>query len=190
MKRWWVVGLCMVLLVSMVSIGHPANFYWKSTYADLNGIAGKADGDRGLVISSAGVMTFYYHTGGNWVEASYSATTPLMAGMKNNSDANGMSQAEMTTAGMYGTMFVATGAGTWNLPAAADGMFFCLIVPTAAAVIINPDDADVLVYDGLADTAGHQIAGGAADGDYICYDAIGVTNWHSMGRRGIWTPGG
>jgi hypothetical protein len=130
----------------------------------------------------------------NWGSLNLVTTGNILGAININSDSNGMSQAEMTAAGpgstgMYGTLFVATGAGTWNLPAAAAGMSFCMLVPTAAAVIINPDDSDVLVYDGTADTAGHQISGGAADGDYICFIAIDSTNWHSMGRRGTWTPG-
>jgi hypothetical protein len=118
------------------------------------------------------------------------ATTGTITGaIKINSDADGMSQAEMTTAGMYGSLFVATGAGTWNLPAAMAGMSFCMLVPSIAAVVINPDDSDVLIYDGTADDAGHQISGGAAAGDFICFIAVDTTNWHSMGRRGTWTPG-
>lgn len=116
-------------------------------------------------------------------------TGTITGAIKINSDVDGMSSAEMTTAGMYGTLFVATGAGTWNLPAAVAGMNFCMLVPSIAAVIINPDDSDVLIYDGTADTAGHQIAGGAAAGDFICFIAVDGTNWHSMGRRGTWTPG-
>jgi len=44
-----------------------ANFYWKDSYSALNAIAGKEDGDRGIVITSAGNTAYYYHTGGNWV---------------------------------------------------------------------------------------------------------------------------
>jgi len=107
-----------------------------------------------------------------------------------NSDSNGMSQEEMTAAGMYGTVFFATGAGTWNLPAAATGMSFCLYSTTQAAVIINPDDSDVLVYDGVADTAGHQIAApNAAVGEFICFVAYDTTNWYSIGHSGTWVPG-
>jgi hypothetical protein len=54
-----------LLLITVSSFG--ANFYWKDTFANLDAIAGKADGDRGVVITSAGNTTYYYHTGGNWV---------------------------------------------------------------------------------------------------------------------------
>jgi len=95
----------------------------------------------------------------------------------------------ITAAEAYGYLLVSTGAGAWDMPAAVPGMSFCLLCTTAAAVTLNPDNADVLVYDGVADTAGHQIAGGAVAGDFICFIAIDATYWHSMGRRGTWTPG-
>jgi len=117
------------------------------------------------------------------------STGTIMGAVKINIDADGMTQGEMTTAGMYGTMYFATGAGTWNLPAAAAGMSFCLYSTTAAAIIINPDDADTITYDGLKDDAGHQIASPEAAGDYICMIAYDATDWYTLGHSGTWVPG-
>jgi hypothetical protein len=100
-----------------------------------------------------------------------------------------MTQGEMTAAGIYGTAFFATGAGTWNLPAAAAGMSFCLYSTTAAAIIINPDDADTITYDGVKDTAGHQIASPSGAGDFICMVAYDATDWFTFGHSGTWVPG-
>lgn len=116
------------------------------------------------------------------------ATTGTITGaIKINSDSNGMSSAEMTTAGMYGTFYLATGAGTWNLPGAAAGMSFCIYSTTAAAVVINPDDGDVITLNGTALTAGDSITSASAAGDFICLVAADATNWYTLGRSGTWT---
>jgi hypothetical protein len=104
-----------------------------------------------------------------------------------NSDANGMSQGEMTTAGMYGTVFFATGAGTWNLPAAAAGMSILVYSTTAAAIVINPDNSDVIVLNGTALSAGDSITSASGAGDYIALVAIDATTWYTIGRSGTWT---
>ncbi|MCK5018173.1 MAG: hypothetical protein KAS32_14045, partial [Candidatus Peribacteraceae bacterium] len=118
------------------------------------------------------------------------ATTGTIQGAINiSSDADGMTQGEITTAGIYGTAFFATGAGTWDLPAAAAGMSFVLYSTTAAAIIINPDDADTITYGGTKDTAGHQIASPSAAGDYICMIALDGTDWYVFGHSGTWVPG-
>lgn len=166
----------------------------KIVAAYIDGADGAENGTLSLYAHIAGTSTEMLKVDGKNSKIDLGAiklvtTGTLAGGIPINTDANGMTSGEMTTAGMYGTMFVATGAGTWNLPAAAAGMNFCVLVPTAAAVIINPDASDVLVYDGTADTAGHEIAGGAASGDFLCFVAIDTTNWHSLGRRGTWTPG-
>lgn len=116
------------------------------------------------------------------------ATTGIITGaMNTNSDANGMSAAEMTTAGMYGTMFWATGAGTWALPGAATGMNFCVYSTTAAAVVINPDDGDTIVLNGTALSAGDSITSASGAGDFICLLAKDANTWYTLGRSGTWT---
>jgi hypothetical protein len=116
-------------------------------------------------------------------------TGSIQGAVKINSDADGMSQGEMTAVGMYGSMFFATGAGTWNLPAAAAGMSFCLYSTGANAIIINPDDGDTITYDGTKDTAGHQIASPSAAGDFISMVALDATDWYVLGHSGTWVPG-
>jgi hypothetical protein len=114
----------------------------------------------------------------------------IQGGIKINEDVNGMTQGEMTAVGMYGTMFFATGAGDWNLPAAAEGMSFCLYSTTNAAVFIDPDDTDVIVYAGTGDTAGHQIAApNAAAGEFICMVALDTVTWYTLSYSGTWVPG-
>jgi hypothetical protein len=116
------------------------------------------------------------------------ATTGTIQGAINiNSDNNGMSSAEMTSAGMYGTAFFATGAGTWNLPGAAAGMSFCVYSTTAAAIVINPDNSDVIVLNGTALSAGDSITSASGAGDFVCLVALDATNWYTMGRSGTWT---
>jgi len=116
------------------------------------------------------------------------ATTGIITGaMNTNSDANGMSAAEMTTAGMYGTMFWATGAGTWALPGAATGMNFCVYSTTAAAIVINPDDGDTIVLNGTALSAGDSITSASGAGDFICLLAKDANTWYTLGRSGAWT---
>ena len=98
-----------------------------------------------------------------------------------------MAPAEMTTAGMYGTMFWATGAGTWALPGAATGMNFCVYSTTAAAIVINPDDGDTIVLNGTALSAGDSITSASAAGDFICLLAKDANTWYTLGRSGTWT---
>jgi hypothetical protein len=116
------------------------------------------------------------------------ATTGTITGAVNtNADADGMTQAQMTTAGMYGTMFWATGAGTWNLPGAATGMSICVYSTTAAAIVINPDDGDTIVLNGTALSAGDSITSASGAGDFICLIAKDANTWYTLGRSGTWT---
>lgn len=114
-------------------------------------------------------------------------TQPMIGAVPTTTDNNGMSQAEMTSAGMYGRFYFATGAGTWNLPGAAAGMNICVYSTTAAAVVVNPDDADDITLNGalLADGAAITSASGA--GDFICLIAADATHWYTLGRSGTWT---
>lgn len=114
-------------------------------------------------------------------------TGAILGAININSDINGMSQGEMTTARVYGTMFFATGAGTWNLPAAAAGMSLCVYSTTAAAVVINPDDGDTIVLNGTALSAGDSITSASAAGDFITLVALDANTWYTLGRSGTWT---
>jgi len=114
-------------------------------------------------------------------------TGSIQAGIKISSDANGMSSSEMTAVGLYGTMFFATGAGTWALPTAAAGMSFCVYSTTAAAIVINPDDSDDITLNGTLLADGDSITSASGAGDFICMVAIDAVHWYTLGRSGTWT---
>lgn len=114
-------------------------------------------------------------------------TQPMKGSIPTTSDADGMSQAEMTAAGMYGQFYFATGAGTFNLPAAAAGMNICVYSTTAAAVVINPDDADDITLNGAIQADGATITSASGAGDFICLIAADATHWYTLGRSGTWT---
>lgn len=114
-------------------------------------------------------------------------TGTVQAGIKINTDANGMSQAEMTAVGMYGTMFFASGAGTWLLPDALTGMSFCVYSTTADAIVLNPDDSDDITLNGTLLDNGDSITSASAAGDFICLVAQSDTHWFTLGRSGTWT---
>lgn len=114
-------------------------------------------------------------------------TGTIAGGISSTTDADGMSQGEMTAAGMYGEMYFATGAGTWNLPAIATGMNFCIYSTTAAAVVLNPDDADRIILNGSAQADGATITSASAAGDFICLMVDSAAGWVTLGRSGTWT---
>jgi hypothetical protein len=114
-------------------------------------------------------------------------TGTLQGAIKVNTDANGMSSAEMTTAGVYGAFYVASGAGTWNLPAVASGMNICIYSTTAAAIVVNPDDGDVITLNGTALSAGDSITSASGAGDFICLMGVSDSSWLTLGRSGTWT---
>jgi hypothetical protein len=95
----------------------------------------------------------------------------------------------LTAAECYGTMHVASGAGTWLLPAAAAGMNLCVLVTGASDVIIDIDASDDITLVGVQDTDGDGItnATGSSSGDFVCLVAIDATHWYVMGKQGTWT---
>jgi hypothetical protein len=100
-----------------------------------------------------------------------------------------MSAAEMTAVGMYGSLFIATGAGTWILPTAAAGMSACLMSSGAAAdLILDTTAGDTLRLKGTegGDGKGATNAAAKAAGDFICVVATAANKWSSMGMGGAW----
>ena len=116
-------------------------------------------------------------------------TGTIQGGVKINTDVDGMSQAEMTAVGMYGTMFFATGAGTWLLPDAVEGMSFCVYSTTAAHIVLDPDSNDDITLNGTLLANGYAVTNNTADaaGDFICMVAQSNTHWFTLGRSGTWT---
>ena len=116
-------------------------------------------------------------------------TGTVQAGIKISSDADGMDAAAMTAAGMYGTLFIATGAGTWILPTAAVGMSACLMDSgTAHDLILDATAGDTIRLKGTegADAVGITNASGSTTGDFICVVAVAANKWSTLGMQGTW----
>lgn len=121
----------------------------------------------------------------------FATTGYMQGGIKINSDANGMTGAEMTSAGMYGTLFVATGSGTWTLPTAVEGMSACLKDSGGAAhdLILDVQADDDISLDGdteLTNGTGITNASGSSKGDFVCVIAISAGHWVTLGTKGTW----
>jgi hypothetical protein len=116
-------------------------------------------------------------------------TGTLQAGMLVNSDANGMTGAEMTAVGVRGTLFIATGAGTWMLPDAVGGESLCLVDSgTAHDLIVDCENSNAITLKGTALTANLGItnAAGSTTGDFVCFIATAADNWMTLGMGGTW----
>jgi hypothetical protein len=112
-------------------------------------------------------------------------------------DANGRSIAKGTiTSGseIMGDIHLATGTGTWLLPAMAatdgTGWSMCLFSTTADDVILDTD-GDMFLFDGTYETAGDTLT--ISDiGAYICVVltdyATDVAHWTVFGYNGTVTP--
>ncbi len=112
-------------------------------------------------------------------------TTGTISGaIPSTTDANGQTLSALM---QYGYMHWATGAGTTNLVTAVAGMNFCVYSTTAAAVVINPADADVILLNGAALSAGDSITSASGAGDFICLVSHEATKWVTLGRSGTWT---
>ena len=116
-------------------------------------------------------------------------TGTIQGGIVISSDADGMLAADMTTAGMYGTMFIATGAGTWILPRAVLGMSGCLMDSgTAHDLILDVTAGSTIRLKGTeqADGIGITNAAGSTTGDFVCFIAVATDKWSTVGMGGAW----
>lgn len=65
---------CLLMIVAFLLIiggsvhAREDGLFWKKTYAALNAIPGLQAGDRGLVITDDGDVTFYVYANGAWTE--------------------------------------------------------------------------------------------------------------------------
>jgi len=160
--------------VAPLDVATYESLVWDFDYGtDMVGVSSPVSGTTAINFTTLNLLT----------------TGTIQGAVTINSDANGMTQGEMTAVGMYGSAFFATGAGTWDLPAAAAGMSFVLYSTGANAIIINPDDGDTITYAGVKDTAGHQIASPSGAGDFIAMIALDATDWIVFGHSGTWVPG-
>ena len=112
-------------------------------------------------------------------------TTGTISGaIPSTTDANGQT---LSAAQQYGYVHWATGAGTTNLVTAVAGMSLVVYSTTAAAVVINPADADVITLNGTALSAGDSITSASGAGDFIALVSHENGKWVTMGRSGVWT---
>jgi hypothetical protein len=117
------------------------------------------------------------------------STGYIQGKIKIDSDANGEDNTTMAAAGMYGTLFIATGAGTWTLPTAVQGMSMCLMSSGSAAdLILDVQGTDTMRLKGTEDSAGDGITNAAAKaaGDFVCVVAVANNKWSTMGMQGAW----
>lgn len=117
-------------------------------------------------------------------------TGSIQGGIKISSDADGMDAAAMTAAGMYGTLFIATGAGTWILPTAVAGMSACLMDSgTAHDLVLDATAGDTIRLKGTEGADGATItnATGSTTGDFVCVVAVAANKWSTVGMAGTWT---
>lgn len=113
----------------------------------------------------------------------------IQGGIKVDSDANGEDNTTMTAAGLYGTLFIATGAGTWTLPRAVLGMSACLMDSgDAHDLILDVSSGSTIRLKGTeqADGVGITNASGSTKGDFICVVAVATDKWSTMGMQGTW----
>jgi hypothetical protein len=173
MKRIAIVLLAL-LLASPVS---AANFYWKATKTALDAIG--ADGDRGTVVDSSGLMTTYYRTGGVWTAVS------LLGGVLILTDTTGP-----TAAQMLGSMnIITTGTPTVLLPTAVAGMSMCVMDSgTAHDIIVDVQAGDTITLKGTEGSSGVGItnAAGSTTGDFVCVLSTAANKWSTVGMGGTW----
>jgi len=183
MKRLMLVFAIFCLLFS--SGVEAANFYWKDSFASLDAIAGKADGDRGIVITSGGEIKFYYNVSGTWTEITALPMTGTLTGGIMILD----NVVSPTAAQVYGSWNTITTAGTVTLPAAATGMSTCIATEGALEITLELDGSDTFVLAGITMDAGEAIINttAAAAGDYICVIATSAVKWRVAGKQGTWT---
>jgi hypothetical protein len=169
------LSILALLLVGTADAG--GNMYWKDTFAGLDAIADSA-GDRGVVITSGGVMTWYENDGAGW------DVVAVTGGIQILSDV-----ASPTAAQSYGSVNITSGAGTHTLPPVVAGMSTCIVTTTAAEITLELDNNDTFILDGVTMSAGEAIINTTAEaaGDYICVVGTSSVIWQVLGKQGTWT---
>ena len=86
-----------------------------------------------------------------------------------------------------GQVIYVTATATLTLPAVTDdGMLVTVYSTTAAAVMVNPDDADRIVLNGAAGGAG-KLTSDSQAGSFIVLHNDDADGWRTLGRSGVWT---
>lgn len=94
--------------------------------------------------------------------------------------------ATTATADQCGSTFVSTGAVEMDLPDASTvlGCTYTFVAGDAAVFTIDPDDADVIVYDDAV--AGDALKSSGAIGETITIRAGSASQWFVIGINGTW----
>jgi len=187
-----ILGIILVILFS-TSL-YAANFYWKDTKSGLDGISGAASGDRGVVIDTNGIMSFYLHNGTQWNLVS------VTGGIINITKSSAYTLGTSDIREAYGGMVTATATMTLTLPEVVasnptssqvtQGASFCGMVIGAYTLTIDPNANDGIILtdsSGTRGTNGNYISNtSAATGDMICLFADSASGWTTLGSRGTW----
>jgi len=178
------LGIIMVLFFA--SSAFAANFYWKDTFAGLDALT-DSSGDRGVVIDSSGLATFYYNTGSGWIVSS------LTGGVTVVSKSAAYTLGTDNPAEAYGGMFFNTATMTLTLPEVTTttvGMNFCAEVVGNYTLTIDPNANDGIILtdsSGTRGTNGNYISNtSASTGDMICLITDSASGWATVGSRGTW----
>lgn len=83
----------------------------------------------------------------------------------------------MSGAAMYGGIFIATGTSTANLPDAAVGMSFSVIVEGAYTATLSPYSGDTIYLDGAAETQDEDIESSGTAGDMVVCTYRSANAW-------------
>jgi len=113
-----------------------------------------------------------------------SSDDPISAPITTATDADAHT---LTWEEYHGGSVLATGAGVYTLPAAADGLTGCVEAGQGVAAIIQllPASGDYIVYEGARGTAATSLKSSGATGDKICYTAYNADDWY-VSTFGTW----
>jgi hypothetical protein len=184
MKFWEKCIIAVITVVFAASLAWATgSFYWKDTFAGLDGLADSA-GDRGIVGTSGGRFSFYTNDGAGWTQGDLTGGIPII----NKSTAYTIGTDDATEA--YGGLVRVTAAATMTLPAVVIGMNVCVYSTTAATVRVDPNASDGIILNGAArQTDGVDIYSDSTAGAFICLFGDSADGWTTLGRSGTWTLG-
>jgi len=94
--------------------------------------------------------------------------------------------AGFTGANLYGGTYVATTAGTADLPVMAVGMNFCIITGGDIAVVVDTNGADGYFMDGTTNVEGKNLTNKSSAGDIACFQYYDASDW--LITTNGWTP--
>jgi hypothetical protein len=137
------------------------------------------------------------HYGSPWATTATPMITSAPTPTVTKSTSTTLTVAEVVS----GSIYVTTAANTniLSLPQTAstqtssqmgDGTVTCFYCTTAKGLNINPDDADTIYLDGVAQSSGQSIINTTtAIGDFICLQAIAGNKIYTWGSKGVWANG-